>query len=177
MTKRARSELTPPIVESGGSVIEVETLAGNLRFQFSGNIRVSAEAKLVAADAVREFVNARAIQYETITIDETNDRIDIDGEYCYYLDSTNINSQISLRDIFADSALLFVVRDPDHAEILLGDLVERVGRVRQRQSATVTQFWFWWQLSAILFYQIGARIRENTLLGRLSDALIRRIGR
>lgn len=176
MTKRAPFEQTQAMSEAGGSEIEVETLVGNFKFRFSGNTRVSSQAKLAMSEAIREFVDARAMEVETVTIDEVNDRIEIDTMY-YYPAFGRVDAQFSRRDEIADSVLLFVVGDPDHAQVLVGDLVERLARVRQRKSATFASFWFWWQLGLIVLYQISARIREKTLLGRLGDALIQRIGR
>lgn len=79
------------------------------------------------------------------------------------------------RGTVADSLLIFVT-DPDAAEVLVGDLIEKMTRVRKRKSAFLTWIWFWWQVFWIACYQGLARVKDKTVLGNLGEAIIKRIG-
>jgi len=79
------------------------------------------------------------------------------------------------RATVADSLLIFVT-DPDAAEVLVGDLVEKMAQVRARKSASLAWCWFWWEVVWITVHQIMARIKDKTVLGKLGDAIIKRIG-
>lgn len=76
----------------------------------------------------------------------------------------------------AAHSLLIFVTDPESADVLAGDLVETMARVRARHSARLAWFWFWWQLGWIAVHQIIARIKDKTALGKLGEAIIKRIG-
>lgn len=84
--------------------------------------------------------------------------------------------KLPARDEVADTLLIFVAK-PDDAEAILGDLIEQTAKVRARKSAFVTWIWFWWEVFWIVVKQLGARVRENTQLGRFLDACIGRISR
>ena len=80
------------------------------------------------------------------------------------------------RATVADSLLIFVTTDPDAAEVLVGDLLEKMARVRARKSASLTWCWFWWQVFWITVHQGFARIKDKTVLGKLGEAIIKRVG-
>lgn len=79
------------------------------------------------------------------------------------------------RQTAADTLLIFVTK-PDHAQAIVGDLLEQMEKVRARKSGLVTWLWFWWEVAWIIVRQAGARVRENTILGRLTNAVVKRIG-
>ena len=84
-------------------------------------------------------------------------------------------SKLPSRETAADTLLIFLAK-ADHAEAIVGDLVEEMQKVRARKSAFVTWLWFWWEVAWVVVKQVGERVRENTAVGRFADAVIRRIG-
>ena len=78
------------------------------------------------------------------------------------------------RESVADTLILFVA-GPDAAETIVGDLLEQMQKVRSRKSAFITWLWFWWEVAWVVVKQGGERIRENTIIGRIADAFVRRI--
>lgn len=80
------------------------------------------------------------------------------------------------REELAHSILLFVAKSDD-AEILLGDLLEELAKVRGCKSDRFARGWFWWEIFWIVVTQVSARIRENPVIGRLLDACVERVKR
>lgn len=76
----------------------------------------------------------------------------------------------------ADSILFFVAK-PGDAEVILGDLLEELAKVRKCKSDRFAQSWFWWEIFWIVVNQGSARALENPAIKRLLDACIERFKR